>query len=149
MRDMIDKMNNGGKMALLGIAPTGFAVDWNKIIFKMLSVKGIYGREMFETWYKMTALVQSGLDLTELITHRIPIDDFQDGFAAMISGEAGKVVMDWGVASSQNTQGVKVVAVSAERPKVPTMGKTTDGRFVGENTGASLYRPYKNRHPKG
>ena len=141
MRDMIDKMNNGGKIALLGIAPTGFAVDWNKIIFKMLSVKGIYGREMFETWYKMTALVQSGLDLTELITHRIPIDDFQDGFAAMISGEAGKVVMDWGVASSQNTQGVKVVAVSAERPKVPAMGKTTDGRFVGENTGASLYRP--------
>ena len=141
MRDMIDKMNNGGKIALLGIAPTGFAVDWNKIIFKMLSVKGIYGREMFETWYKMTALVQSGLDLTELITHRIPIDDFQDGFAAMISGEAGKVVMDWGVANSQNTQGVKVVAVSAERPKVPTMGKTTDGRFVGENTGASLYRP--------
>ena len=116
MRDMIDKMNNGGKIALLGIAPTGFAVDWNKIIFKMLSVKGIYGREMFETWYKMTALVQSGLDLTELITHRIPIDDFQDGFAAMISGEAGKVVMDWGVASSQNTQGVKVVAVSAEKP---------------------------------
>lgn len=149
MRDMIDKMNNGGKIALLGIAPTGFAVDWNKIIFKMLSVKGIYGREMFETWYKMTALVQSGLDLTELITHRIPIDDFQDGFEAMISGEAGKVVMDWGVASSQNTQGVKVVAVSTERPKVPTMGKTTDGRFVGENTGASLYRPKKNRHPNG
>ena len=141
MRDMIDKMNNGGKIALLGIAPTGFAVDWNKIIFKMLSVKGIYGREMFETWYKMTALVQSGLDLTKLITHRIPIDDFQDGFAAMISGEAGKVVMDWGAASSQNTQGLKVVAVSAKRPKVPTMGKTTDGRFVGENTGASLYRP--------
>ena len=149
MRDMIDKMNNGGKIALLGIAPTGFAVDWNKIIFKMLSVKGIYGREMFETWYKMTALVQSGLDLTKLITHRIPIDDFQDGFAAMISGEAGKVVMDWGVASSQNTQGVKVVAVSTERPKVPTMGKTTDGRFVGEYTGASIYRPNKNRHPNG
>jgi len=96
MRDMIDKMNNGGKIALLGIAPTGFAVDWNKIIFKMLNVKGIYGREMFETWYKMVALVQSGLDLSELITHRIPIDDYEDGFAAMISGEAGKVVMDWG-----------------------------------------------------
>ena len=95
MRDMIDKMNNGGKIALLGIAPTEFAVDWNKIIFKMLNVKGIYGREMFETWYKMIALVQSGLDLTDLITHRISIDDFEDGFAAMISGEAGKVVMDW------------------------------------------------------
>ena len=80
---------------MLIIAPTGFAVDWNKIIFKMLNVKGIYGREMFETWYKMIALVQSGLDLTDLITHRMNIDNFEDGFAAMISGEAGKVVMDW------------------------------------------------------
>jgi threonine 3-dehydrogenase len=95
MRDMIEKMNNGGKIALLGIAPTEFAVDWNKIIFKMLVVKGIYGREIFETWYKMIALVQSGLDLTDLITHRIGIDDFESGFDAMISGEAGKVVMDW------------------------------------------------------
>jgi threonine 3-dehydrogenase len=95
MRDMIDKMNNGGKIALLGIAPTEFAVDWNKIIFKMLNVKGIYGREMYETWYKMIALVQSGLDVSGLITHRIRIDDYKDGFAAMISGEAGKVVMDW------------------------------------------------------
>ena len=96
MRDMIDKMNNGGRIALLGIAPTEFAVDWNKIIFKMLNVKGIYGREMFETWYKMIALVQSGLDLSDIITHRIGIDDFESGFDAMISGEAGKVVMDWG-----------------------------------------------------
>jgi threonine 3-dehydrogenase len=96
MRDMIDNMNNGGKIALLGIAPTEFAVDWNKIIFKMLNVKGIYGREMFETWYKMIALVQSGLDLHDLITHRISIDAFEDGFAAMLSGDAGKVVMDWG-----------------------------------------------------
>ncbi|MBO6727061.1 MAG: L-threonine 3-dehydrogenase [Rhizobiaceae bacterium] len=96
MRDMIDTMNNGGKIALLGIAPTEFAVDWNKIIFKMLNVKGIYGREMYETWYKMIALVQSGLDISELITHRISIDDYEAGFAAMISGEAGKVVMDWG-----------------------------------------------------
>ncbi len=95
MRDMIDVMNNGGRIALLGIAPTEFAVDWNKIIFKMLTVKGIYGREMFETWYKMIALVQSGLDLSGLITHRIGIDDFQQGFDAMLSGEAGKVVMDW------------------------------------------------------
>ncbi|MEP1206542.1 MAG: L-threonine 3-dehydrogenase [Rhizobiaceae bacterium] len=95
MRDMIDKMNNGGKIALLGIAPTEFAVDWNQIIFKMLHVKGIYGREIFETWYKMIALVQSGLDLTDLITHRIHIDDFQQGFDAIASGDAGKVVMDW------------------------------------------------------
>lgn len=95
MRDMIDKMNNGGKIALLGIAPTEFAVDWNKIIFKMLHVKGIYGREIFETWYKMIALVQSGLDLSDLITHRISIDDFEAGFQAIASGEAGKIVMDW------------------------------------------------------
>ena len=95
MRDMIDKMNNGGKIALLGIAPTEFAVDWNKIIFKMLQVKGIYGREIFETWYKMIAMVQSGLDINGLITHRIGIDQFEQGFGYMISGEAGKVVMDW------------------------------------------------------
>ncbi len=95
MRDMIDKMNNGGKIALLGIAPTEFAVDWNKIIFKMLQVKGIYGREIFETWYKMIAMVQSGLDLSGLITHRINVDDFEHGFGYMLSGEAGKVVMDW------------------------------------------------------
>ncbi|MCP3972165.1 MAG: L-threonine 3-dehydrogenase [Rhodobacteraceae bacterium] len=95
MRQMIARMNNGGKIALLGIAPTEFAVDWNEIIFKMLTVKGIYGREMYETWYKMIALVQSGLDLTDLITHRLHIDHFEAGFAAMLSGEAGKVVMDW------------------------------------------------------
>ncbi|MCB1733301.1 MAG: zinc-binding dehydrogenase, partial [Halieaceae bacterium] len=95
-RQMIDLMNNGGKIAILGIAPTGFEIDWNKVIFKMLHLKGIYGREMYETWYKMIAFVQSGLDLTPLITHRLPIDDFEAGFAAMRSGEAGKVVMDWG-----------------------------------------------------
>ena len=95
MRDMIDVMNNGGKIALLGIAPTDFAVDWNSIIFKMLHVQGIYGREMYETWYKMIALVHSGLDLSPLITHRIGIDAFADGFHAMLSGEAGKIVMDW------------------------------------------------------
>ena len=89
-RDMIDAMNNGGKIAILGIAPTGFEIDWNKVIFKMLVLKGIYGREIFETWYKMIAFVQSGLDLTPLITHRIGIDDFGTGFAAMRSGEAGK-----------------------------------------------------------
>ncbi|RMF33018.1 MAG: L-threonine 3-dehydrogenase [Alphaproteobacteria bacterium] len=98
MRQMIHLMNNGGKVALLGIAPTEFAVDWNEIIFKMLHVKGIYGREMYETWYKMIALLQSGLDVGGVITHRISIDDFEAGFAAMLSGEAGKVVMDWGAA---------------------------------------------------
>lgn len=96
VRDMIAAMNNGGRIALLGIPSAEFPVDWNQIIFKMLHVKGIYGREMYETWYKMIALVQSGLDLTGLITHRIGVDDFRAGFEAMVLGEAGKVVMDWG-----------------------------------------------------
>ncbi|MBY8916767.1 L-threonine 3-dehydrogenase [Nitratireductor sp. L1-7-SE] len=94
-RDMIDAMNNGGKIAILGIAPAGFEIDWNKVIFKMLHLKGIYGREMFETWYKMIALVQTRLDVRDLITHRIKADDFRDGFDAMRSGKAGKVVMSW------------------------------------------------------
>ena len=94
-RDMIDKMNNGGKIAILGIAPTAFEIDWNKVIFKMLNLKGIYGREMFETWYKMIAFIQSGLDLSGIITHRLTIDDFQTGFDAMRSGDCGKVVLSW------------------------------------------------------
>lgn len=95
MNDMISAMNNGGKIALLGIAPKSFDVDWNKVIFKMLTIKGIYGREMYETWYKMIALVQGGLDVSKVITHRIGIDDFEQGFAAMRDGSACKVVMDW------------------------------------------------------
>jgi threonine 3-dehydrogenase len=94
-RDMLATMNNGGRIAMLGIPARDFEIDWNQIIFKMLHIKGIYGREMFETWYKMIALVQGPLDVSGLITHRIGIDDFRDGFAAMRSGEAGKVVMDW------------------------------------------------------
>ncbi len=94
-RDMIDVMNNGGKIAILGIAPAAFEIDWNKVIFKMLTLKGIYGREMFETWYKMIALVQSGLDVTPLITHRLKIGEFESGFAAMREGNSGKVVLDW------------------------------------------------------
>jgi threonine 3-dehydrogenase len=94
-RDMIEVMNNGGKIAILGIAPTEFSIDWNKVIFKMLTLKGIYGREMFETWYKMIALVQGSLDVTGLITHRIGAEDYRAGFEAMRSGNAGKVVMDW------------------------------------------------------
>ena len=94
-RDMIDKMNNGGRIAVLGIAPAAFEIDWNKIIFKMLNIKGIYGREMFETWYKMIAFVQGGLDLSGIITHRLKVDDFQAGFDAMVSGNSGKVILDW------------------------------------------------------
>ncbi|MFV0475896.1 MAG: L-threonine 3-dehydrogenase, partial [Pikeienuella sp.] len=95
MRDMIEAMNNGGKIALLGIAPVEFAVDWNKVIFKMLTIKGIYGREIFETWYKMIGLVQGGLDLSPLITHRLKAEDYREGFELMRAGACGKVVLDW------------------------------------------------------
>ncbi|MEM9780399.1 MAG: L-threonine 3-dehydrogenase [Pseudomonadota bacterium] len=94
-RDMVSSMNNGGKIALLGIAPTAFEIDWNQVIFKMLTIKGIYGREMYETWYKMIGLVQAGLDLRPLITHRLPAAEFSDGFAAIHAGKACKVVLDW------------------------------------------------------
>ena len=92
---MVDVMNNGGKVALLGIPSGQVQIDWNAVIFKMLTIKGIYGREMFETWYKMAALIQSGLDLTPVITHHYGIDDFQKGFDAMLSGQSGKVILDW------------------------------------------------------
>ena len=91
---MIEKMNNGGKIAILGIAPSAFKVDWNKIIFKMLTVKGIYGREMYETWYKMIALIQGGIDLTGIITHKFQAEDFQQGFNIMAQGNCGKVILD-------------------------------------------------------
>ncbi len=92
---MIYKMNDGGKIALLSISPTSFSVDWNKVIFKMLSLKDIFCRAMFETWYKVIALLLAGLDLEGLITHRISICEFNDGFAAMISAKVGKVALDW------------------------------------------------------
>ncbi|MBD3587620.1 L-threonine 3-dehydrogenase [Salinimonas sp. HHU 13199] len=94
-RDMLDKMNNGGKIAMLGIPPSDVAIDWNQVIFKGLVVKGIYGREMFETWYKMASLLQSGLDLSPVITHQFDIEDFQKGFDQMGSGESGKVILNW------------------------------------------------------
>lgn len=94
-RSMIRAMNNGGKVAILGIAPAAFEIDWNDVIFKMLTLKGIYGREIFETWYKMTTLVQRRIDLSPIITHRLDIDDFAEGFQAMASGGSGKVVFDW------------------------------------------------------
>lgn len=92
---MLETMNHGGKVAMLGIPPVGMSIDWNNVVFKGLIIKGIYGREMFETWYKMAALVQSGLDISGVITHRFPIDEFQRGFDAMRSGKSGKVVLDW------------------------------------------------------
>ncbi len=93
--DMINHMYNGSKIALLGILPNSTTVDWNTIIFKALTLKGIYGREMWETWYKMEQMLISGLDLTPVITHRFSIDDFQKGFDVMESGQCGKVILNW------------------------------------------------------
>ena len=95
-RDLLQTMHHGGNVALLGIPPEDTAIDWNQVIFKGLNMRGIYGREMFETWYKMAALLQAGLDITPVITHHFPIQDFQKGFEIMGSGQSGKVILDWG-----------------------------------------------------
>jgi threonine 3-dehydrogenase len=95
VQSMLKAMNNGGKIAMLGIPPSDMAVDWNHVIFKGLQIKGIYGREMFETWYKMVSLLQSGLDISPIITHQYKIDDFQRGFDVMGSGKSGKVILEW------------------------------------------------------
>ncbi|MDE2236101.1 MAG: L-threonine 3-dehydrogenase [Gammaproteobacteria bacterium] len=94
-RQLLANMAHGGKVALLGLPPAEVAIDWNQVIFKGLFLKGIYGREMFETWYKMAAMLQSGLDITPVLTHHFPIGDFQKGFDVMRSGQSGKVVLDW------------------------------------------------------
>ncbi len=94
-RDLLRTMHHGGRVALLGIPPTDVAIDWNEVIFKGLVLKGIYGREMFETWYKMAAMLQSGLDISPIITHRFPVDDYRQAFEVMNSGRSGKVILDW------------------------------------------------------
>jgi threonine 3-dehydrogenase len=94
-KDMLAIMNHGGRVAMLGIPPHEMAIDWNQVIFKGLVLKGIYGREMFETWYKMSAMLQSGLDITPILTHQYDIDEFQSGFDIMLSGSSGKVILDW------------------------------------------------------
>lgn len=94
-QNMIDVMNHGGKMALLGILPDGAPAPWTKVIFKSLVLKGIYGREMFETWYKMISMLQSGLDVTPVITHTFPAEEFQKALDVMLLGQAGKVILDW------------------------------------------------------
>jgi threonine 3-dehydrogenase len=94
-RDMIDAMCHGGKIAMLGIPSEPISIDWNKVIFNMLTIKGIYGREMYETWYKMKVMVEGGLDIKPVITHRYGADKFEKGFAVMNSGMSGKVVLDW------------------------------------------------------
>ena len=94
-RDMLANMSHGGKIAMLGIPSSDIPIDWHHVIFNMLTIKGIYGREMYETWYKMTVMLESGLDISPVITHRFPYADFQQGFDAMHSGRAGKVLLDW------------------------------------------------------
>lgn len=95
-RDLLDNLSHGGRVALLGIPEQNTSVDWNKVVFNGLTIKGIYGREMYETWYQMTSMLQSGLDIKPVITHRFPAAEFQAGFDAMLSGNSGKVVLDWG-----------------------------------------------------
>lgn len=92
---LLEKVQHGGRIALLGILPPQTLVDWDLVIFKMLTLKGIYGREIFSTWYKMVHLLEAGLDLNPLITHRFPIDQFEQGFEVMISGKSGKVILNW------------------------------------------------------
>lgn len=94
-RSLLGAMSHGGKVALLGIPPKETAIDWNQVIFKGLQLKGIYGREMFETWHKMTAMLESGLNLNPIITHHFKASEYQQGFEAMLSGHSGKVILDW------------------------------------------------------
>jgi len=94
-RDMLVNMSHGGRIAMLGIPEEEMAIDWNTVVFNMLTIKGIYGREMYETWYKMTVMLQGGLDITPVITHRYHYTEFAKGFEVMISGQSGKVILDW------------------------------------------------------
>ncbi len=92
---MVEAMTMGGRIALLGIPPGKSPVDWSRIVFKAITIKGVYGREIFETWYKMMAMLENGLDVSRVITHRFKVDDYRKGFEAMLSGKSGKVVLDW------------------------------------------------------
>jgi threonine 3-dehydrogenase len=96
-RDMLRTMHHGGSLALLGIMPENTVIHWDEVIFKGLVLKGVYGREMFETWYKMASMLQSGLDISGVITHRIPVEDYQYGFETMASGQSGKIILDWSI----------------------------------------------------
>jgi threonine 3-dehydrogenase len=94
-RDMIQQMCHGGNIAMLGIPTEEMAIDWNAVVFDMLTIKGIYGREMYETWYKMTVMLQSGLEISPIITHRFHYTEFEKGFDVMMSGKSGKVILNW------------------------------------------------------
>jgi threonine 3-dehydrogenase len=94
-REMLDNMSHGAKIAILGIPSKEMSIDWKQVIFNMLTIKGIFGREMYETWYKMTVMLESGLDIKPVITHRFRWDEYEKGFQAMRAGDAGKVILDW------------------------------------------------------
>ena len=94
-REMIANLSHGGKIAMLGIPSKDMAIDWNAVVFNMLTIKGIYGREMYETWYKMTVMIESGLDIGPVITHRFPYTEFEKAFEVMRSGNSGKVILQW------------------------------------------------------
>lgn len=95
LKTLLETAQHGGKIALLGILPPGCVIDWDLVIFKMLTIKGIYGREIFSTWFKMVSLLESGLDIEPIITHHYPVEEFQKGFDIMMSGKSGKVILDW------------------------------------------------------
>jgi threonine 3-dehydrogenase len=95
LKDMIDNMCHGGKIAMLGIPTQQVPFDWTKVVFNMLTIKGIYGREMYETWYKMSVMLENGLDIKPVITHRFHYTEFKKGFEVMLSGNSGKVILDW------------------------------------------------------
>jgi threonine 3-dehydrogenase len=95
LRDMLMNMAHGGRIALLGIPAEEIAIDWTLVVFNMLTIRGIYGRQMYETWYKMTVLLQSGLDISPVITHRFGFEEYEDAFAVVRGGEAGKVILRW------------------------------------------------------
>jgi threonine 3-dehydrogenase len=95
LNDMLGVMNHGGRVAILGIPPGQTAIDWSVVIFKGLTLKGIYGREMYETWYKMIAMLQSGLSLAPILTHHFPVSSYLEAFETMSSGRSGKVILEW------------------------------------------------------
>jgi threonine 3-dehydrogenase len=94
-REMLANMSHGAKIAMLGIPAQDMSIDWRQVIFNMLTIKGIYGREMYETWYKMTVMLESGLDISPVITHRFHYSEFEQGFEVMRSGNSGKVILNW------------------------------------------------------
>ena len=119
LREMLRTMHHGGSISMLGIPPGETAIDWNQVIFKGLVIKGIYGREMFETWYKMASMLQSGLNVRPVITHRLGVNDYREGFEIMNSGKSGKVILDWSALCRRPTRGTGRPLRPSARPPAP------------------------------